>query len=193
MEKTGSINKLVTLANKYDIKHAKTEELPQIRSNRKTLMEMLSIAEDIGKSKNLNDILNMERILLRSELSRCTDTAVDKGRVTSLTNAIDDLNKAANGLELVNDRDKYKESSKIISSHDIDRKNGIPRDKVHRFIDSHITRLNNNLIFSGNSFEEKLLTKERVSNMSILKKEYMKLQAKALDIPIPEKSREIEK
>lgn len=183
----GLINKVLSLLSTYDIKYSIAKATHANADSEKTL-ERLSVAvANAGKSKNLSDILNIERMILYSELSRCADALIDKGRITSLTNAVDDLNKASDGLTLVLDEQKYKESCEIVSSHNIDRKNGIPRDKVHRFIDSHITRLNNSLIFSSASFEEKSLTKERLSNMKILKNEYMNLQAKALNILLSEK------
>lgn len=112
MAKIGLTDKFISLVSTYDIKYLKTEQAPASNANRRILKDLVDIAENIGKSKNLNNILNIERTILYSELSRCTDTSVDKGRVTSLTNAIDDLDKAANGLELVNDKTNIKSQAK---------------------------------------------------------------------------------
>lgn len=128
---------------------------------------------------------------MRNDLERyCKDHPQAQ---TSIKEAIKEVDGAEKALNIVKNKEAYQIVNDAHSPKDKDRKNGLPQDAFHVFINSHRTRLGNRIRSVEASFEERLLLKERYSNMDIALKEYIKLQAKALDITLPEKSKDIER
>lgn len=192
MEKTGLTNFIRSL-ERTDFLHEETIRSTIFKQEDKSLAMLYKELSDIGASKNIDNILSAERYLIRVELNRCPDDDVNKAVRTSLSTAIKDLDQAAEMVKMVKEPNEYAILNKGVSQKNIDRKNGLPRDAFHRFVDSNKTRQGNRIISADAvGFQRKVLI-ERHSHMDILKKEYMKLQVKALDIATPEKSREIER
>lgn len=156
--------------------------------------ELHSKLKEIGKSKDVSLIINAERVIIEDKIDRSkSEGTFNKGSDKSLNESIKDLSMALNSLDKVYDKEWYKSFDANITDKKIDRIKGVPRDPVHRFIDSNITRVNNSIISSTANKNERNILVERVSNMKIAKNEYMQLQAKTLDIDLPEKSKRLEK
>ena len=193
MEKTGLTNRVYRLINEYKTKKVNTEKTNEKKSENKIFNQLSGTLKEINKSKNIADMLDAERAMLNYELSNCENIPLNKGRITGLNSAIEDLDKASEMIGYVRNSERYKIQSELYSNHKIDKVNGVPRDAFHRFIDSHKTRLRNKLISADASFEERNYTQERYNLMQAAKKEYMHLQSKALGVTIPSKSKEIER
>ena len=156
--------------------------------------ELHTELKEIGKSKDVSLIINAERVIIEDKIERSkSEGTFNKGSDKSLNESIKDLSMALNSLDKVYDKKWYKSFDANITDKKVDRINGVPRDPVHRFIDSNITRVNNSIISSTANKNERNILVERVSNMKVAKIEYMKLQAKTLDIDLPEKSKRLEK
>ena len=156
--------------------------------------ELHTELKEIGKSKDVSLIINAERVIIEDKIERSkSEGTFNKGSDKSLNESIKDLSMALNSLDKVYDKKWYKSFDANITDKKVDRINGVPRDPVHRFIDSNITRVNNSIISSTANKNERNLLIERVSNLRVAKIEYMKLQAKTLDIDLPEKSKRLEK
>ena len=156
--------------------------------------ELHTELKEIGKSKDVSLIINAERVIIEDKIERSkSEGTFNKGSDKSLNESIKDLSLALNSLDKVYDKKWYKSFDANITDKKVDRINGVPRDPVHRFIDSNITRVNNSIISSTANKNERNILVERVSNMKVAKIEYMKLQAKTLDIDLPEKSKRLEK
>lgn len=192
MEKIGLINFINTLDN-VELFHNQTIESKAFKQEDLSLSRLHTELINIGRSKDIDNILGAERYLIRLELNRCPDNEFYKAVRSSLSTAVNDLDQAAEILKMVKNPLEYKIFNRGVSQKDIDRKNGLPRDAFHRFVDSNKTRLGNRIISTdATGFQRKVLI-ERHSYMNIIKQEYMKLQSKALDIPILQKSKELTK
>lgn len=193
MEKTGLTGKVYGFIEKLDKNDIIKANSKIISDENKLFIEMTNDLRSMSKSKDIVGILNFERAVLKYELSKCSDIPQDQGKITSLGTAVRDLDKAREVFDNVFNPEKYKEIVSSYSEQKIDRtKDGLPRDAFHRFIDSHITRLGNRLIHDDGSFEKRNFIKTRRESVSFAKQEYMNLQSKALNIPIPEKSKDRE-
>ena len=156
--------------------------------------ELHTELKEIGKSKDVSLIINAERVIIEDKIDRSkSEGTFNKGSDKSLNESIKDLSLALNSLDKVYDKKWYKSFDANITDKKVDRINGVPRDPVHRFIDSNITRVNNSIISSTANKNERNILVERVSNLKVAKNEYMMLQAKTLDIELPEKSKRLEK
>ena len=147
----------------------------------------------IGKSKDIKEIVSAERNLIKSDIKFNKGNNISKGTETSLARALVDLEQGAKMITAINDKDYYKRFEDTFSKQSKDRINGLPNDSVHKFINSNITRINNSVVSPKTPIYEKPVLMERVSNMKVAKEEYIKLQAKTLDIKLPEKNKSKEK
>ena len=187
MERAGWKNELINkLTNAY-ISHSAISNSRDYKANANDIKSVAFIIEAIGKSKDVNVIIDAERMMLRHETEFYGKNNLQA--LKSLNEAIKELDGATKALDIVKDKHLYQAVNAAHSPKDRDRKNGFPKDAFHTFTNSHKTRLGNRLRSIEASFEERLLLKERYNNMQIVQKEYMKLQSKALDIPMPEKTR----
>lgn len=191
MAKIGLINKLTSKLNRAYNSHYTSENTPEKALNKLDIRDTATLIGNIGTSKDVGMIINAERVILRHEAQFYGKA--NPQALKSINEAVKELDGASKALNIVQDKDKYQAVNDAHSPKDKDRKNGLPKDAFHVFTNSHKTRLGNRIRSIEASFEERLLLKERYNNMQVAQKEYMILQAKALDIPLPEKSRQIEK
>jgi len=155
--------------------------------------ELHAELKKVAKSKDINDIISVERVLIISDIASNKENQISKGTETSLTAALIDLEQGAKMITAINDKEYYKQFEDTFSKQPKNRINGLPKDSVHQFINSHITRINNSIISPKTSNYEKPVLMERVENLKVTKEEYMKLQAKTLDMKLPEKNKSKEK
>ncbi len=191
---SGSIKRVTMLLEDIsnNKEYVKTE--PSTKIDVSYNKELHNELKEIGKSKDVSLIINAERVIIEDKIDRSkSEGTFNKGSDKSLNESIKDLSLALNSLDKVYDKKWYKSFDANITDKKVDRINGVPRDPVHRFIDSNITRVNNSIISSTANKNERNILVERVSNMKVAKNEYMKLQAKTLDIDLPEKSKRLEK
>lgn len=180
MEQIGLINKLSADLNVAYKSHEFAANSKENKTNSQDLKIVAADIIQIGASKTINTIIASERVILRHEsLFYGSD---NPQALKSLNEAIKELDGAAKALSIVKDADKYHIVNDAHSPKDKDRKNGLPKDAFHVFINSHKTRLGNRIRSIEASFEERLLLKERYNNMQIAQAEYMKLQAETLGI-----------
>ncbi len=191
MVKIGSISELSLKLNFAYDSYSKVEATNERHLNKTDIKNIASIVENIGISEELNIIINAERVILRHEAQFYGKD--NPQALKSITEAVKELDGASDALMVVQDKHLYQAANKTHSVKARDRINGLPKDAFHVFTNSHKTRLGNRIRSIEASFEERLLLKERYNNMQIAQKEYMKLQAKALDITLSGKSRYIER
>lgn len=180
MAKAGLISDLSLKLNASYQSHSKSEETVERRLNKSDIIETSKIIRDIGVTKDIDIIVTAERVILRHEAQFYG--ADNPLALKSLNEAIRELDRASETLAVVQDKSLYQIANKTHSVKDKDRINGLPKDAFHVFSNSHKTRLSNRIRAIEVSVEERLLLKERHNNMQVAQKEYMELQAKALDI-----------
>lgn len=191
MEQIGLISKLGADLNVAYKSHDIAINTKESKTNSYDIKSIATDMEQIGESQNPHIIITAERLMLRHEAQFYGKA--NPQALKSINEAVKELDGASKALNIVQDKDKYQAVNDAHSPKDKDRKNGLPKDAFHVFTNSHKTRLGNRMRSIEASFEERLLLKERYNNMQVAQKEYMILQAKVLDIPLPEKSRQIEK
>ena len=153
-----------------------------------TVKKMSNIVKSVSKSGNIPQILDLERHIINGEIKYAKEVNIyERGRDTSLNAALQGVDKALNTFNQVTDKDKYKAVHELMSDNKIDRVKGLPKDAVHRFIDSQSSRIMTSIkSFSGTKQEQQLLV-NRSASLSVARKGYMELQAASLGINISEK------
>ena len=180
---------ILTIAkiNDYKFKQAEGKTVNNTNYN-STVKEMSNIVKSVAKSGNINQVLDLERHIIIGETKYAKEVNIyERGRDTSLSAALQGADKALNTFNQVTDKDKYKAVHELMSDNKIDRVKGLPKDAVHRFIDSQSSRIMTSIkSFSGTKQEQQLLV-NRSASLSVARKGYMELQAASLGINISEK------
>jgi len=179
---------------KLDKNKENTKDTPDKKFDMSENKILLSNLKKVGSSKDPSIIINTERLLIQDKIaSHKKNNTYNKGTNTSLSNSLNDLNKSLISLNDVYDKDYYRRLDTTLSDQKRDKTDGLPIDRVHRFINSNITRINNAIIASEDPNYKRDILTQRVTNMKTAKNEYKKLQAKALDINLPERSKSKER
>ena len=148
--------------------------------------EQRALLKKIGRSGNLDEILDAERTLVETEKARAENTS-DKN--TSLTNSLVELKAAQAMLHIVRDPAKYREIDSDILSVPKNRKGALPNDQARQFFDAQQTRIRD--LRKGRVDQPELaVINARHSNLSIARRHYITLQQKALGISRPTPTRD---
>jgi len=122
-------------------------------------------------------IILVEYTFLTQEFEFCEKT--DKDSLNSLTQAIQYFDDAFLALKTV-EEGYYKTVDNAIPHNKKYRVGGYPKDSFHIACSSHITRIKNMLRTPGIDPIEKLLLKQRLSNLPTAQGGYIEKQKKAL-------------
>ncbi|WP_343870554.1 hypothetical protein, partial [Caenispirillum bisanense] len=100
---------------------------------------MNQLVREVGKSGDIDLILNVERRFLENDLA---EYANSKGMADSLTAALAELSAAERLVEKVRDPATYRSTDE---DHSLPKNRiaGVPRDQARQFFSSHATRLLN--------------------------------------------------
>lgn len=128
----------------------------------------------IGKSNDIDTLLNSEKIILEFDLSNRANSLEE---TNSIKTALVQLADAQRAYKVVQDVNIYKEGTEAFSTRQ--REAGLPMDAFREFIKSHTTRLTNRLSAPLPASEKNLL-RQRKENLKVAKEPYIVLQRKAL-------------
>ena len=142
------------------------------------ISEAISAFKDAQSTINPYAIILIEYTFLNQEMQFCDEN--DKDTLSSLTQAIQSFNDAFLALDIVEDAILYQAADKTHPYNKKYRINNCPKDSFHIACLSHKTRLQNMLRTPGINPIEKLLLKQRFSNLSTAQKGYIEKQKKVL-------------
>lgn len=189
MEKTGLIdtfNRFFLIEKSVVVERDRTAPARQLKEIRTAL---LGEVKAVGKSSDIDLILNVERRFLENDLA---EYANSKGMADSLVAALAELGSAERHVQLVRDPAAYKAIDETYSlpKNRLPKGNaaGVPHDEARQFFKSHATRLLNQ-DRSRLDPEEKQLLDQRKANIRAAEKVYTILQREALGLPPPERQR----
>lgn len=189
MEKTGLIdtfNRFFLIEKSVVVERDRTAPARQLKEIRTAL---LGEVKAVGKSSDIDLILNVERRFLENDLA---EYANSKGMADSLVAALAELGSAERHVQLVRDPAAYKAIDETYSlpKNRLPKGNaaGVPHDEARQFFKSHATRLLNQ-DRSRLDPEEKQLLDQRKANIRAAEKVYTALQREALGLPPPERQR----
>ncbi|MDD9963461.1 MAG: hypothetical protein OXU70_15360 [Gammaproteobacteria bacterium] len=143
-----------------------------------TRARLRGIVRDVGKSGDLDLILDIEKRLLTEELE---NQVAAPGQETALENSLKDLGIAADLVKKARDPEAYQA---VAADYRRDRNKdryGAPLDEARQFFKSHVNRLNRAeaALGQGDASEKQLLAVRRGS-ISAAHKLYQALQAAPL-------------
>jgi hypothetical protein len=128
--------------------------------------------QEIGKSKSLESIIAAERIIVETELR---DYANSKSMVSSLKDALEELEAIDTHIGLVADPKKYQHIDASNAQHKMRDTHNLPKDGARLAFRSHDTRLGNyNKARSDD--HEKAIVLARQQNIRIAEKLYVERQ-----------------
>ncbi|MBB4076785.1 hypothetical protein GGR08_001094 [Bartonella fuyuanensis] len=148
-----------------------TKKLHDVRN------DLCSYLRNIEKSGGLSLLIDTERSLVENDLLRYANSKV---MISSLKTALMEIDIIKKHIILVSNPAQYKTVNEVHSLPK-NRKGGLPYDEVRQAIASHYARLGN-LDKSRLTSIEKSIIDVRKENMTIMRKLYEKMQAKAIGI-----------
>ncbi|MDR2482409.1 MAG: hypothetical protein LBD08_02115 [Treponema sp.] len=186
MDRTGLIAKIHESVLRIDVgrKGQNTDGLE--RKGRINYEAGLSLAMEVFKAVQMIAPLDLELIMMAEytfisqELQFCA--AADTNTVSSLTNAIHDIDEAFSALKILENEPVYQFVEQSISHHLNFRYKGMVKDAFHAACLGHKARIRNILKSPGISLVEKELLQQRYSNMVTAQLVYLSKQKKALGI-----------
>ncbi|WP_375666743.1 hypothetical protein [Bartonella sp. TT121SHDZB] len=148
-----------------------TKKLHDVRN------DLCSYLRNIEKSGDLSLLIDTERSLVENDLLRYANS---KAMISSLKTALMEIDIIKKHIILVSNPAQYKTVNEVHSLPK-NRKGGLPYDEARQAIASHYARLGN-LDKSRLTSIEKSIIDVRKENMTIMRKLYEKMQAKAIGI-----------
>lgn len=133
----------------------------------------------VQASADPKTLILAEYTFISQELQLCGET--DKDTLSSLTQAVKSFDDAFLALQVVEDSAIYKGAEKTYPHRAIYRISGFPKDAFHIACISHKTRLQN-ILRSPIDPIEKVLLKQRITNLSTAQSGYINKQKKALTV-----------
>ena len=132
----------------------------------------------VQKDGDVAAILQAERVLLRDEYDRFTNTATMRG---SLEAALEEIEAALATVAVVGDPDAYRE--RVDETHRVrkHRIGDVPKDDARMFFRGHRSRLSN-LTKARGTDEEKAVLVARGASMRVAESIYAGLQREALGV-----------
>ena len=156
----------------------KNRERTEAIDRDETRQEITTVLLQAARQRDIDTILELERILLSAEREYLGEAA---DKEASLDNALEELDAALTALAGVRNQDSYRE---IASQHYSLSKNqigGLPRDQARQFFRSHQTRLRN--LGKGRMEDsERALLSVRARSIKAAETVYKELQRQALGI-----------
>ena len=145
-----------------------------VRDARRMGARLIPILQEAAELRDIDTLLAIERAFLRLELEYLGEAPI---KVSSLNNAIRELDAAVLMLSYVRNPDYYQDFDQCFSLEK-NRKNNQPYDQARQFFDSHKTRLSN--IEKGRMEEgERNLLSAREHNIQLARQLYIELQQEA--------------
>ncbi|WP_375608482.1 MULTISPECIES: hypothetical protein [unclassified Bartonella] len=148
-----------------------TKKLHDVRN------DLCSYLRNIEKSGGLSLLIDTERSLVENDLLRYANS---KAMISSLKKALMEIDIIKKHIILVSNPAQYKTVNEVHSLPK-NRKGGLPYDEARQAIASHYARLEN-LDKSRLTSIEKSIIDVRKENMTIMRKLYEKMKAKAIGI-----------
>ncbi|WP_375607524.1 MULTISPECIES: hypothetical protein [unclassified Bartonella] len=148
-----------------------TKKLHDVRN------DLCSYLRNIEKSGGLSLLIDTERSLVENDLLRYANS---KAMISSLKKALMEIDIIKKHIILVSNPAQYKTVNEVHSLPK-NRKGGLPYDEARQAIASHYARLGN-LDKSRLTSIEKSIIDVRKENMTIMRKLYEKMKAKAIGI-----------
>ena len=178
MEKTGLIERIFARQElnfrNYQALHNSVEFI----SYDMGLNETYKLLKEVYESEDIHLALGVERLLLEQELQFYSNSPEETQRIKA---AIEQFQDAENSLKAVQNPDGYKIAALTYSKKRL--RNGIPLDSFHEFLSSHTTRLMNRMA-GPLPMPEKNIIRQRKVNLGMIRKYYVALQCKALNLNI---------
>ena len=175
MVKTGSINELkerfIDERAGYDLE----EQTPARLSRCQTQSDITNIVREISRSKDVGQILEMERSFILNDLEHYANSAAMRG---SLDKALNEVTAAQTTYQKVLDPAQYKEIDQGYQSHK-SRTGDLPNDEARQFFKGNNARLLN-MDKSRLDPSEKEILDARRDAMRSGEKAYIDLQRQAL-------------
>lgn len=176
MEKTGLIERVFARQELNFRNYQALHNSPEAVSYNEGLQESIKLLKEIYNAKDIHLALGVERLFLEHEFHLYANSPEE---VQSIKAAITQFSDAQNSLKAVQDSYGYRIAA---STYSIKRlANGVPIDSFHEFLNSHATRLTNRMA-SQLSVTEKDVLRQRKENLQMIKKLYISLQRKVLEI-----------
>ena len=143
------------------------------------ISEAVSAFKEAQATANPETIILAEYTFISQELQICDENDTDS--LSSLTKAIQSFDDAFLALQIVENRDSYKDADKTYPHDKKYRVRDYPKDSFHIACISHDTRLKNSLRYPGIDPIEKELLKQRRINLSAAQAGYINKQKKAME------------
>ena len=178
---------MLALANWENRKEIEETEL--FKGYSEGLAQTHGALKEVGKTGNIDLIVQVEESLLNLENSLYGEG--DPSVRPSLNAASVDLSVITKSIGVVRSAEYYQQVDTTI--HPKKKIRGVPTDGCHEALNGHITRLGNRMNTVGVTVQEKNVLRQRQANMKTAKKLYIGLQAKALGIELPSKSKGLER
>ena len=175
MAKTGLINRLGQRFIDERAGYLLEEQTPTRLSRYQTQSEMVKIVNDIAHSKDVGQILQIERSFILNDLEHYANSAAMRG---SLYKALNEVTAAQTTYQKVLDPAQYKEIDQGYQSHK-SRTGDLPNDEARQFFKGNNARLLNMDKSRLDPSEKEILDARRAA-MRSGEKAYIDLQRQAL-------------
>lgn len=185
MEKTGLQNKIVRNLSRSWGTHQLAHETPEMKGHHASLAETLSLLKQVKATKDINQALGVEEVMLRQELALYSNSQEQRDSINA---AIRQVQEAKDSLSVVQDHKGYQLTAKTYGAKE--KEAGLPLDSFRKFLRSHNTRLSNEKT-GRRSKPEKDILDERKGILSMAREVYIGMQRKALGMEAPNKSRSL--
>ena len=176
MEKTGLLGKLAQ--NFWDERagYLMEDQTPARLSRCQAQSDITNIVKDIARTKDVGQILQMERSFILNDLEHYANSAAMRG---SLDKALNEVTAAQTTYQKVLDPAQYKEIDQGYQSHK-SRTGTLPNDEARQFFKGNNARLLNMDKSRLDPSEKEILDARRAA-MRSGEKVYIDLQCQALD------------
>ena len=145
--------------------------------------------KEVSKSENIDLLVKIEETLITLESSLYGDR--DPSVRPSLNAAVVDFKDITKAIEVVKSPEAYQAAADTYRAKK--KLHGVVVDGCHEALNGHVTRLGNRMSAVGISIPEKNVLRQRQANMRTAKELYIGLQAQALGIDLPNKSKGLER
>jgi hypothetical protein len=130
--------------------------------------------------ENLELLIVAEQAFVTQELQFCASTDTDA--ISSLSGAIQSIEEGLLALKVLETGSTYRAVDQCLPHRTECRYNGMPKDAFHFACAGHKTRLKNILKSPGINLTEKVLLKQRCSNIVTAQSVYLKKQKEILGV-----------
>jgi hypothetical protein len=144
--------------------------------------------KDASATNDIKTIIQAQLTFVKQDLAFCDSG--NKYAAKSFQASVTDLQDSLNSLTILEIKGLYPAADKTYSTRrEADRTENLPKDVVHKTLNSEVARMRNSLASNAVSPIEREFTQQRIENMKHAQELYKQLQREVLGIAPVSKSR----